>query len=471
MERRFLERKREILAQCEVPAGYLADALQRLQEFVAPFARLLNTTEQHQQLADYVAGLCSSVERKTSETIAYFHQQGRQPLQRFIGWHKWDHRPLLEELARQVGRELAAADAVLVLDPSAFSKKGERSVGVQRQWNGRVGKVDNCQVGVYLGYVSRQEQALVDVRLYLPRSWTGNRSRRRECHIPEEVVFLTKLEQALEMIIAHRQQLPHAWVAGDDEFGRSTGFRRELRALNERYLLAVPSDTLVRDLDQVPPAWRGFGKHPKADFQRVDAWCAHRPLESWTPVDVRDGDKGPLLVHVCQARVLAITERGHDEREELLVVTRRIDERGGVIDDYWLSNAPFDTPAAELARVAKARTWIEECFQRAKGEAGLADYETRSWQGWHHHQTLSLLASWYLLQEQRRWGKKDAGTDAAAGANRRCLSVVGVDRGTDDRAFRERDRVPTETQRARPVLPLETPQPPPTLTHSSTQVT
>lgn len=455
MERRFEERKAALLAECEVDPALFQGMLQRLEAFVSPFADQLSTSEQRGHLGDYVAGLCSSVERKTSETIAYFHGHDRQALQRFIGWVEWNHQPLLQTLTRQVGESLGVPDGVLVLDPSAFAKKGTESVGVQRQWNGRAGKIDNCQVGVYLGYVSRREQALVDVRLFLPKSWADKKRRRAKCHVPPDVVFATKLELALQMIQANGAVLPHAWVVGDDEFGRSTAFRRNLRKLGERYLLAIPSNTLVRDLEAESPPYRGFGKRPLAPFIRVDAWCAKQPAEAWTQIEVRDGDKGPLVVQVAVTRILAITERAHRDAEEVLIVTRRVEDDGKVVHDYWLSNAAPQTPRGEFARVAKARGRIEQCLQRGKSETGLADYETRSWPGWHHHQTLSLLASWFLVLERIRGEKKDADDHPLATPRRNRDALVQCNRPATSQTLGSRNPNPTHTQRIRQVLPLE----------------
>jgi SRSO17 transposase len=220
------------------------------------------------------------------------------------------------------------------------------------------------------------------------------------------VKFATRLELALDMLKEQGSLLPHAWIAGDDEMGRSTSFRRELRALNERYLLAVPSNSLIRDLEADPPPYSGHGTRPLNPFVRVDHWRKALPADAWIRVEVRDADKGPLVMYVAQCRVLAITERQHPESDEKLVVTRRIDEAGATVHDYYLSSAPSTTPAAEFARVANAEHRIEECIKRAKSQAGLSDYETRTWQGWHHHQTLSLLATWFLVQEAQR-GKKE----------------------------------------------------------------
>lgn len=169
-------------------------------------------------------------------------------MQTFIGTAPWDHRPLLDELACQVGRELGEPDGVLVFDPSAFVKKGKHSVGVARQWYGRLGKKEDCQVGVFLGYVSRQERALVDMRLYLPEEWTRDRQRCKAAGVPREAMRVrTRHELALEMLDSSSRALPHAWIAGDDERGRTAHFRRELADRGERYLLAVPSNATIRD--------------------------------------------------------------------------------------------------------------------------------------------------------------------------------------------------------------------------------
>src|SRR3954454_8370484 len=174
MERRYQARLDELLGGAEVRPGLLRGLLPRLEEFLEPFARSLLSPEQRAHAQHYVQGLLSDLQSKDVESIAYLHDQQRQGLQKFIGQADWDHRPLLTELARQVGQQLGEADGVLVFDPSAFPKQGTESVGVARQWCGRLGKVDNCQVGVYLGYVARLDHALVDFRLYLPREWTSD---------------------------------------------------------------------------------------------------------------------------------------------------------------------------------------------------------------------------------------------------------------------------------------------------------
>jgi len=405
-----------LLADAELAPAILRGLLPRLERFLDPFVASLQRSEQAQHARDYVAGLMSNLEYKNVESIAYLHDQEREPLQQFVGQSPWDHRLLIAELARQVGQELGSPEGVLVFDPSAFPKKGPASVGVQRQWCGRLGKLDNCQVGVYLAYVGPLDHALVDFRLYLPREWTQDRPRCDKAGVPRKVRFQTRHALALEMLLEHGSRLPHAWVAGDDEMGRSTGFRQALAQRQERYLLAVPSNTLIRDLEAAPPPYGGRGRRPVVPFQRVDRWCASLAETAWTEQRVRDGEKGPLVVQAVKTRVQARTEGHRVGPEEVLLVVRQRQEDGTWKHDYYLSNAASTTLLGEFTRVAKAEHRVEDCLQRAKGEAGLADYEVRTWRGWHHHQTLSLVATWFLTQEARRGKKMDTSVDGVAGA-------------------------------------------------------
>ena len=422
MERRFELRKQELLADCQVSSRTFVGIQERLEKFAEPFVASLPSPESQQHGRTYVAGLLSDVKRKNTESIAYRHDLDRQALQRFIGYASWDHGPLLDELTRQIAAELGEADAVLVFDPSGFAKRGSASVGVQRQWCGRLGKTDNCQVGIYLGYVARAEHALVDMRLYLPKEWSKDRQRRQQCGVPQEVCYQTRHELALDMLGQRGKQLPHAWVAGDDEMGRPAWFRQKLALLGERYLLAVPSNTTVRDLEGVVPPQvvvpgRPGARGPrKAPFQQVHTWCDALPETAWTQLEIRAADKGPIVVQAVARRVEAKIDRRAVGFEELLFVIRRRTDDGTWKYDYHLSNAVTATPLAELARVANAEHRIEHCLQRGKSEAGLADYQTRRWEGWHHHQTLALIAVWFLVQETRRGKKGDASFDGAAGS-------------------------------------------------------
>jgi SRSO17 transposase len=411
MQRRFAARRKQLLADAEVDPRILLAVLPRLERFLDPFVELLQRSEQAQHARAYVAGLLSSLEYKNVESIAYLHDQEREPLQQFIGQSPWDHHPWLTELACQVGQQLGSPEGILVFDPSSFPKKGNASVGVQRQWCGRLGKIDNCQVGVYLAYVGRGEHALVDVRLYLPKEWAKDNKRRAAAGVPKTVRFQTRHELALELLDEHGRLLPHAWIGGDDEMGRCSWFRQELRARGERYLLAVPSNTTVRDLKAPDPPYTGHGRRPQVPFVRVDPWCAAVPAAAWQTIEVGAGEKGPVAVQAVWTLVQARTERRVSDAVEVLVVFRERQGDGTWKHDYLLSNAVLDTPLAEYARVYKAEHRVEECLQRAKGEAGLADYEVRTWRGWHHHQALALVATWFLTVEARRGKKMDPGVD------------------------------------------------------------
>jgi SRSO17 transposase len=429
MEKRYEVRRRELLAGCEVKPALFDGVRGRLREFMEPFAECLWRAEQKDHARQYVEGLLSDLESKNAESIAYLHGLGRKAIQHFLGESAWDHEPLVDELVRQVAAGIGEADGVLVIDPSAHGKKGNGSVGVKPQWNGRRGKIDNCQVGIYLAYASRKEHVLVDERLFLPREWADDRRRREKCGVARDVRFRTRHELALEMLRAHRKRLPHAWVAaegqaalkarpalagvGDDEMGRSARFRASLRAMRETYLLAVPSNTRVRDLEGRAPTWSGVGRPPKCPLEQAQKWAARQPAKAWTEIEVRLGEKGPVVVECLKRRVHALTHERRNGPEELLFVTR---ERVGdkMKHDYFLSNAKPETALRELARVARAEHRVEECFQRAKGEAGLSDYEVRTWRGWHHHQVLTFLATWFLTRHAS-WGKKgDAGNHRPA---------------------------------------------------------
>ncbi len=267
------------------------------------------------------------------------------------------------------------------------------------------------------------------------------------------------------MLAGEGQYLPHAWIASDDEMGRSTRFRRELRALGEPYLLAVPSDTDIRDLEAERPGYAGRGPRPKQPFRRVDRWGESLPENDWMRIDVRDGKKGPLVIEAVKTRVEARTERRRGRpTEEVLFVTRTVDEEGKMKHDYYLSSAGLETPLEELARVARAEHRIEESIQWGKSQAGLSDYEVRTWVGWHRHQALSLIAIWFLICETCRGEKMDTGChgssdspgagDAAARSVR--MRRPGADCTRTNAAFR--------AKRTGEILPLEKAQVPPAAT-------
>jgi len=395
-----------LLADARLTPASVRGCQDRLEGFLSRYLPLFYRVEQRVNATLVIRGLLSGLERKTCEPIARAHEVERKPVQFFVGSGKWDDEAVMGELRSHVAEELGDPNAVLVMDASTFAKKGAESCGVQRQWSGRLGKLDNCQAGVFLAYAAVGGHAPLDRRLYLPKEWADDEDRREKCHVPATVVFQEKWRIALKMIADHGEQLPHGWVAGDDEFGRCAELRQALRARGERYVLDVPCNTLIRDLKRRPPRRKSRGPKRQAPFERVDRWTIRQKPSRWQRVEVRDGEKGPLQVDVLTTSVRAREDQRVGE-EERLVVIRTVESKPRI--SYELSNAAGEVDVSELARVHCERHRIEQIFQEAKGEAGLGHYEVRSWVGWHHHMTLSLVALWFLILERNRIGGKNTG--------------------------------------------------------------
>jgi SRSO17 transposase len=413
-----------MLSDCLVSPDVFTQMVDRLGEFIVPYQQALETEADQHPMHLYLQGLLSHLPRKNAEDIATFVEVERQVIQDFIGTVPWEHRPLVAVLVGQVAERLGESDGIIAFDPSSFPKRGTHSVGVKRQWCGHRGKVDNCQVGVFMGYVSLHDHVLLDFRLSLPEGWARDEQRRQECHVPLEIRYQTRQEQCLEMLDLWGDQVPHGWVTGDDELGRHTQFRHQLRERGERYVLGVPCTTTMRDLEAPLPAYAGCGRRPKAPWQSVTEWRQSLPGNAWTHVTVRDGEKGPVEIELVRRRVQTRIERKRTGPVEWLVVTRRplTDDRAleprasrDATDQderyryhYYLSptcvsGGELKEPSlAALARVIKAGACIEASFKRGKGEVGMDEYQVRTWQGWHHHIALSLLALWFLIGETHR---------------------------------------------------------------------
>ena len=420
----WAQRREEMLNDCLVSPDVFHQMVDRLGEFVVPYQQALATAADQHPMHLYLQGLLSHLPRKNAEAIAAWVDVERQVIQDFIGTAPWEHRPLLQVLVGQVADRLGEPDGIIAFDPSSFPKRGTHSVGVKRQWCGHRGKVDNCQVGVFMGYVSTQDHALLDFRLSLPEDWARDEPRRQACHVPPEVCYQTRQEQCLEMLEAWGGQVPHGWVTGDDELGRHTRFRQDLRERGERYVLGVPCTTTLRDLEAPLPEYSGRGRRPKAPWQSVTQWRQGLDTDAWTYLTVRDGEKGPVAIEMVKRRVQTRIERKRMGPEEWLVVTRQpltddrtleprasrdaIDQDAhyryhSYLSPTWVSEAELEEPSlAELARVIKAGACIEASFQRGKGEAGMDEYQVRTWEGWHHHMALTLIAVWFLIGETHR---------------------------------------------------------------------
>jgi SRSO17 transposase len=388
-----------LLADAEVSAQSVRGCRQRLQRFLQRYLPCFYRVEQRALAEVVLQGKISKLERKTSEPIAYLAGRPREPVQHFVGAGLWDDEAVMTELRRHVAQERADPNAVLVLDPSGFAKKGTASCGVARQWNGRLGKIDNCQVGVFAAYVTAAGSAPVDRQLYLPEDWAADAKRRLLTHVPADVTFQERWRIARTLLDRVGQDLSFGWVAGDDEFGRASAFRAQLRVRQRRYVLDVPCNTLIRDLSETPepgkrwPPWR-----------RVDDWAKAQPSARWRKFQTGDGAKGPKVVRALEAWVQTKDEDGSPGPRERLVVKRTIDREPQVW--YSLSYAKSEVPLADVVVAHGRRHGIEELLQAGKGEVGLGHYEMRSWVGWHHHMTLSLLALWFLILERGRLEKK-----------------------------------------------------------------
>ncbi len=390
-----------------------------LAAFHATFAPLFGRVEAQRRAEQYVRGLLvQQADRRNAENVAEMIE-GATPrtLQRLLTEAPWPTAPVIDRLQSYVGARLNAPDGVFVIDESGFPKQGVKSVGVARQYCGTLGKVGNCQLGVFLAYASAHGHALVDKRLYLPPAWAADPARCRAAGVPEgEIRYRSKAELALDLLRWARAAgyLEGDWVAGDDAYGMVPTLRDALDAEDWRYVLDVPATTPVFDqpaLAEVPP-WSGRGGKPTKPRLAPDATPARTATAiaaglgtpAWQDLTVAEGAQGPRTYQFAAVRVWESRD-GLPGRACWLLLRRNLD---GSEPRFYLSNAPEDTPVLTLAQVAASRWTIETEFETAKGETGLDEYEVRGWPGWHHHITLALLAGTFLLTLQQDWGGKDA---------------------------------------------------------------
>lgn len=329
--------------------------------------------------ADYLHALLADIERKNGWQLAeYLGYSHPRPIQRTLDRYAWDAEAVLDDLRRWVITALGEVEGVLVIDETGFPKQGSHSVGVARQYCGTLGKIGNCQVGVFLGYASSKGHAGIDRALYLPRQWAEDPNRRKEAGIPDETGHRTKPELALEMVErALDDGVMAAWVVGDEVYGSDGRLRRALEERGQAYVLAVRSN-------QTATTWPPFG--PPGQL-RVDDVAAGVPAEGWQRLSCGEGTQGPRIYDwaivpirpaLAEGWVHAVLLRRHPVRTEETA--------------HYLVYAPGGTPLSEVVRAAGARWTIEDTFKLAKGQVGLDHYEVRSWHGWHRHITLALLA-------------------------------------------------------------------------------
>jgi SRSO17 transposase len=340
----------------------------------------------------YLRGLTSPVARKNGWQLA--EQAGeRTPdgMQRLLATADWDADQVRDDLRAYVVEHLGDPGAILVVDETGFLKKGPKSVGVQRQYSGTAGRIENCQIGVFLAYASAQGRTFLDRELYLPKDWAADAERRHETAVPETVEFRTKPQLARAMLErALDAGVPAAWVTGDEIYGGDRRLRVWLEERQVAHVLAVKS---------TEPLWT------RTSWRQVAAktLAAAVPDGAWERLSAGDGAKGPRVYDWARVPIRALPEPGWDY---WLLVRRSLTEPTALA--YYVCYCPADTPLEQLVRVAGTRWAIEECFESAKGEVGLDHYEVRRWPGWYRHITLALLAHAFLTATRREAMKKGA---------------------------------------------------------------
>jgi SRSO17 transposase len=336
--------------------------------------RHFTRSEPRQRAVGYVRGLLSDTERKNGWQLAeHLGDPTPDGVQHLLARADWDADAVRDDLTGYVAEQLGDPDGVLIVDETGFLKKGAQSCGVGRQYSGTAGRIENCQVGVFLAYASAKGHALVDRALYLPKEWAGDVVRRKRAGVPAGVDFATKIVLARRMVErAVAAGLPARWVTADAVYGSDYHFRITAEQLGLGYVVGVRTDFAVH------AGWRQV---------RVKALFAEVPADAWCRLSCGAGAKGPRVYDWAVLRVNSPEPRTY---ARWVLIRRSVSDPGEVA--YFACGGPPDTPPAELVRIAGRRWAIEECFELAKGDCGLDEYEVRSWTGWHRHVTLSLWA-------------------------------------------------------------------------------
>jgi SRSO17 transposase len=360
-----------------------------------------------QTAQQYLCGLMQAEKRNMERMAEAVPDSDEQVLQNFLTHSSWDHRAVMDRVARNADTLLGAdPGAGLYIDESAFQKKGDKSVGVARQWNGRLGKQDNCQVGVF-GALGRGDRvSLIDARLYLPKEWAEDPRRCEHAAVPRaEQVHRTKLELAQEIVRHARQSgVRFEWVGMDGLYGQSMELLESLQAQGEMFLAEIHSNRHVYLTDPapyVPPHGGGQGRphvrhHSDAQAVEVREWVKRQPASAWRKKTLRNTTKGDLIVEVLRRRVWLWNKYSPNAHCWHLIVRREVDSPGTL--KYSLSNAPAQTSVRKLAQMQAQRFWIERAFQDAKSHIGMAQYQARQWPSWHRHMALVMMATLFMLQ-------------------------------------------------------------------------
>jgi SRSO17 transposase len=384
----------------------LRAAAARLLKLHGRFAQCFGRRECREHSLGYLRGLLLAGGRKSVEPMAVVFggtstdQPAIEPSvvlawQRFLTVSPWEAQAVQQELQRVFNEEFVPTASewpigtVGVIDGSGFVKRGTQSVGVQRQWCGRLGKKENCQVGVFLLGATPAGTALLDHQLYLPEAWAADAARRKKTRVPPEVTFQTKPQIAAALLA--RSSTRFDWITADAEFGRDGAFLDALEGRGQRYLLEIPCDTTVWLSEPVQQT-------PDAYVWPVRLLAEGLPATAWQVIKLREGAKGPLAFEFARMRVWSVRHR--HAGPPLWLVFRRSLERSPEVK-YYFSNASPDTPLETMALATGVRWRVEEFFEDGKGQLGMAQYEARSWTSWHHHMSLIALAHLFVTQTRR----------------------------------------------------------------------
>jgi SRSO17 transposase len=391
-----------------------------LEVFLKRYLPLFGREDNHAHAVRFVHGLFDGSDRRNTENIAEAVAGGvPRTLQKFITQGVWDAGEVLGEVRAHVTEVLGDEKGTVNIDETGFPKKGKKSVGVKRQYSGTLGRVDNCQIGVFANYCSSKGHTFIDRRLFLPEEWAADRERREEAGVPERVVFRTKPELGLEMVeTAVRDGVPFRWVGGDCVYGDSPKFVQGVRALGKWYVLDVSSEAHVwltqpelRNSEEPGSGRRRSAKAAKATTKPISVPEAVAQLSSsaFRRVTVADGSQGPIVYEYAEMTVWFSEEGAPASQPERLLVRRSCTQEAEV--KYHRSNAPSKVNLERIAEQRACRWTIEQDIQAGKGECGLDEYETRGWIGWHHHTGLAILALLFLVLQKVRLGKKRAADD------------------------------------------------------------
>jgi SRSO17 transposase len=381
------------------------------------FASDFGRKEARRHALVYLKGLILGTGRKNVERIALRFAEGpggTKPgqkdvvaMQEFLTLSPWQAQEVQRKIQLTFAEELVPSTkdwsigTVGVVDESAFVKSGSESCGVKRQWCGRLGKKENCQVGVFLVGVTPAGTALLDHQLYLPEEWAHDRQRRKKTRVPEEITFRTKPEIATGQIrrVRANGHVAFDWITADELYGRNGDFLDSLEADGQRYVVEVPANTVVwmKDPATQQRAWCGNGRPPKnpsrESVQSVQGLAESLPTAVWQVLQLREGAKGPLAFEFTALRVWAMRHKKAGP-PIWLVIRRSLSKNPEV--KYYVSNAEEHTPLERMALVTGTRWRVEEFFEDGKGDFGMADYEARAWTSWHHHMTLVALAHLFI---------------------------------------------------------------------------